>query len=363
MSTGAATRKSMLAADTTDTTESVRRARRHGLRRRFQPGAGSPARRQQHWPEPAHQRRHRRDHHRWGAQFGGATRAGVTSAAYTNSFASACRTTLFYIDTATDRLLATTDPNSGVRHRGRRARRQRRCRRRIRDRHGCRRLEFRRLPCSPSAARRRSTRSISTTGAATATGALTGLNSGETSAWHREPRRRSTAPTQAVGELLGVSEANQLVSFNSGAPQKLCTSATISGLQAGENVARHRRASGGRRAVRARQHRPHLHGRCDHRGCDAQVDARGGRCRHDESVHGARRHATFGVDFNPVPDRLRVVSNTGQNLRINVDTGATTTDTDAESRPARRSRRPRTPTASRAPARRRCMCSTSRTIG
>ncbi|MCP9495296.1 MAG: DUF4394 domain-containing protein, partial [Pyrinomonadaceae bacterium MAG19_C2-C3] len=35
---------------------------------------------------------------------------------------------------------------------------------------------------------------------------------------------------------------------------------------------------------------------------------------------------SFGVDFNPVPDRLRVVSNTGQNLRINVDTGATITD-------------------------------------
>ena len=34
----------------------------------------------------------------------------------------------------------------------------------------------------------------------------------------------------------------------------------------------------------------------------------------------------FGVDFNPVVDRLRVVSNTGQNLRINVDTGATITD-------------------------------------
>ncbi len=29
----------------------------------------------------------------------------------------------------------------------------------------------------------------------------------------------------------------------------------------------------------------------------------------------------FGIDFNPVPDRLRVVSNTGQNLRINVDNG------------------------------------------
>jgi hypothetical protein len=36
--------------------------------------------------------------------------------------------------------------------------------------------------------------------------------------------------------------------------------------------------------------------------------------------------STFGVDFNPVVDRLRVVSNTGQNLRINVDTGAVTAD-------------------------------------
>ena len=34
----------------------------------------------------------------------------------------------------------------------------------------------------------------------------------------------------------------------------------------------------------------------------------------------------FGVDFNPTVDRLRTVSDTGLNLRSNVDTGATTTD-------------------------------------
>ena len=32
--------------------------------------------------------------------------------------------------------------------------------------------------------------------------------------------------------------------------------------------------------------------------------------------------STFGVDFNPVADRVRVVSNTGQNLRLHPDTGA-----------------------------------------
>jgi Domain of unknown function (DUF4394) len=31
---------------------------------------------------------------------------------------------------------------------------------------------------------------------------------------------------------------------------------------------------------------------------------------------------SFGVDFNPTVDRLRIVSDTGQNLRANVDTGA-----------------------------------------
>lgn len=36
--------------------------------------------------------------------------------------------------------------------------------------------------------------------------------------------------------------------------------------------------------------------------------------------------AFFGVDFNPVVDRLRVVSDTGQNLRINVTTGLTQLD-------------------------------------
>jgi hypothetical protein len=36
----------------------------------------------------------------------------------------------------------------------------------------------------------------------------------------------------------------------------------------------------------------------------------------------------FAVDFNPTADKLRVISDSGQNLRIDVDTGATTTDID-----------------------------------
>jgi hypothetical protein len=36
----------------------------------------------------------------------------------------------------------------------------------------------------------------------------------------------------------------------------------------------------------------------------------------------------FGIDFNPTVDRLRIVTNTRQNLRVNVDSGATITDAD-----------------------------------
>lgn len=37
--------------------------------------------------------------------------------------------------------------------------------------------------------------------------------------------------------------------------------------------------------------------------------------------------SSFGIDFNPTVDRLRITSNAGQNLRMNVDTGLVTTDT------------------------------------
>jgi hypothetical protein len=37
---------------------------------------------------------------------------------------------------------------------------------------------------------------------------------------------------------------------------------------------------------------------------------------------------SFGVDFNPTVDLLRVISNTGQNVRINVETGVVMADAD-----------------------------------
>ena len=44
--------------------------------------------------------------------------------------------------------------------------------------------------------------------------------------------------------------------------------------------------------------------------------------------------ALFGFDFNPAADRLRIVSNTGQSLRINVETGFTIIDGSINPQPA-----------------------------
>ena len=46
------------------------------------------------------------------------------------------------------------------------------------------------------------------------------------------------------------------------------------------------------------------------------------RVQLDQALTGS----SFGIDFNPTVDRLRIVSDSGQNLRANVDTGVTVVD-------------------------------------
>ena len=72
--------------------------------------------------------------------------------------------------------------------------------------------------------------------------------------------------------------------------------------------------------------------------------------------------ASFGFDFNPTVDRIRVVSDTEQNLRLNPDTGAVVAaDTNLTHDRRHRRRRP-IPTTSPARRRRRSTASTRRAI-
>jgi hypothetical protein len=56
------------------------------------------------------------------------------------------------------------------------------------------------------------------------------------------------------------------------------------------------------------------------------LDLRNGNATLRARLGVALTGTAFGVDFNPTVDRLRVVGNDGQNLRVNVDTGAVTVD-------------------------------------
>jgi hypothetical protein len=124
----------------------------------------------------------------------------------------------------------------------------------------------------------------------------------------------ATAPAPEQRELVvAVTAAHELITFNAGQPDRILERRPVTGLPAGERLV----------------------------GIDFRV-ARGvlyalsqaGRLYTLDIPTGALRPvgpapavlglagAAFGFDFNPAADRIRVVSNTGQNLRLHPDSGA-----------------------------------------
>jgi hypothetical protein len=142
------------------------------------------------------------------------------------------------------------------------------------------------------------------------------------------------ALTQAMGELVGVTVSNRLVSFNRGAPGKLCSSQTITGLAGGEDLLGidvrpadgklYALGSGGKLYTLAAT----LGVPVTATSVTANaVSTLAADPADTTSPFTALAGSNFGIDFNPVPDRLRVVSDAGQNLRINVSAAAgVTTD-------------------------------------
>ncbi|MFL6332209.1 MAG: DUF4394 domain-containing protein [Pyrinomonadaceae bacterium] len=133
------------------------------------------------------------------------------------------------------------------------------------------------------------------------------------------------AAEASAATLYGVNTANQLIRFKSNAPGVLDLQVAVTGLQPGENVLG-----------------------IDFRPANRQLYALGsaGRLYTLDTVTGAATFvatlsadpsdasapfaglsgAEFGLDFDPVADRIRVVSDAEQNLRINPDTGLVITD-------------------------------------
>jgi len=134
-----------------------------------------------------------------------------------------------------------------------------------------------------------------------------------------------SAPPQAPGELIALSESQRLISFNRAAPGKLCTSRPVSGLAPSERVLGLdvRPADGALYALGSA-------------GTIYTLDVASGAATERATLSADPTDTTdpyagladteYGTGFNPVPDRLRAIAGSGQNLRINVDTGATFTD-------------------------------------
>ncbi len=139
----------------------------------------------------------------------------------------------------------------------------------------------------------------------------------------RAPAR--VAPLQAPGEIVGMTESDRLVSFNRGAPGKLCTASPVTGLAEGERVLGIdvRPADG---ALYALGSAGNVYTLDAATGAAALRAALSADPADTTAPYAGLPDGDYGIGFNPVPDRLRVTSADGLNLRINADTGATTTD-------------------------------------
>lgn len=132
-------------------------------------------------------------------------------------------------------------------------------------------------------------------------------------------------PVVVAGDVFVLTASNKLLSFDRATPATIRTTATVTGLQAGENLLGIdvRPADGQLYGVGSTGRIYTLNGVTGVATVKATLAADAGDTT---APYTALAGTEFGVDFNPVADRLRIVSNTGQSLRINVDTGATTTD-------------------------------------
>jgi hypothetical protein len=253
----------------------------------------------------------------------------VAAAAYSNAFAAACRTRLYGIDAAAGQLVAQDPPNDG------------------------KLLPIGALGASGSLTgeaafdiltledgKNRALTLLELDAVATlfdvdlATGALSAPRALELAAGEgvvgMSLAPPLAAPPQAPGELLAMSESQHLISFNRAAPGKLCTRAAVSGLAPDERVLGLdvRPADGALYALGSAGTVYTL----DLASGAAQLKATLTADQADSSEpYAGLSDPEYGAGFNPVSDRLRAIGSSGQNLRIDVDTGATFTDSPVAS--------------------------------
>jgi len=155
--------------------------------------------------------------------------------------------------------------------------------------------------------------------------ALAGCGSSDDDKMAAPPAAPPPPAAVTAGDLVVLTSGNRLVSFNRDTPGTARTSVAVTGLQAGENLLGidYRPADGMLYGVGSGGRIYTLN---PETGAATLKSTLAADATDASAPYTALAGTDFGVDFNPAADRLRLVSNTGQSLRINVDTGATTTD-------------------------------------
>lgn len=121
-------------------------------------------------------------------------------------------------------------------------------------------------------------------------------------------------PSEPTKEFVwAVTARHQLIRFNAGQPEKLLEQKPLSGLSPDEHLA----------GIDYRVARGVLYGLTD-RGRLYTIDTSTGVLRSvgDGSASLDLRGRQVGFDFNPTVDRIRVVDDSGRNLRLHPETGA-----------------------------------------
>lgn len=113
--------------------------------------------------------------------------------------------------------------------------------------------------------------------------------------------------------VVAVTASHELITFNAGQPERILERRPVTGLGPGERLV----------GIDFRVARGVLYA-LSQVGRLYTLDIPTGALRPVGPAPAvlALRGTAFGFDFNPVADRIRVVSNTGQNLRLHPDTGA-----------------------------------------
>ena len=136
------------------------------------------------------------------------------------------------------------------------------------------------------------------------------------------PLLEPTGPPRAE-TVVAVTDAAELIRFNAGQPQRVLQRLPLRGLPAGDRLV----------GIDYRVARGVLYG-LSAGGWLYTIDTDTAQlARVGDGAPVNLKGTRFGVDFNPAADRLRVVSDEGQNLRLHPDTGALVTTDPAVTGP------------------------------